>query len=148
MTKLQHVNLITCQPPTQEICNWLPSLPSLQTLSIEQSPDVTTEAAFEMPPLDLSSCQHLKSFSLFHFIPRDFSAPVRCSVTMWADSQKLRPKWMDVYSGSCTACSLFVAPPDSAFTNRNRAMYVPSPGKVCTGSADELSQASSMCVPM
>ncbi|BDA41173.1 hypothetical protein COCOBI_01-8280 [Coccomyxa sp. Obi] len=130
MTKLEHVNLITCQPLKQETCKWLQSLPSLQTVNIEQSPDATSATAFEIPPLDLSSCQHLKSVSLFHIIPEEFSAPALCSVTLWTDSQTLRPKWADVYSSSCTACSVFVATPDSAFASRGIALCGPSPEKV------------------
>ncbi|CAL8466538.1 g6074 [Coccomyxa elongata] len=130
MTKLEHVNLITCQPLTQETCKWLQSLPSLQTLSIEQSPDAASETAFVVPRLDLSPCKHLKSVSLFHTVPKEFSVPALCSVTLWTDSQTLRPKWTDVYSSSCTACSVFVAAADSAFFVLSRAFYRPSPERV------------------
>lgn len=135
MTKLEHVNIISCQPLTQETCKWLQSLPSLQTLSIEQSPDAALETAFEVPRLDLSPCKHLKSVSLFHMVPKEFSAPARCSVMLWTDSQTLRPKWTDVYSSSCTACSVFVAAADSAFNGRSRAYYRPSPERVSSSPA-------------
>ncbi|BDA41217.1 hypothetical protein COCOBI_01-8720 [Coccomyxa sp. Obi] len=111
MTKLEHVNLITHQPLTQQTCQWLQSLPSLQTLSIKQSPDVSSAAAFEIPPLDLSSNQHLRAVSLFHIVPKEFSAPASCSVTLWTDPEAVCPKWHFVYSSICTACSFFMARP-------------------------------------
>lgn len=111
MAKLKHVNVITRQPLKQQTCQWLQNLPSLQTLSIEQSPDVVSAAAFEIPPLNLSSNQHLRSVSLFHIVPKDFSAPASCSLTLWTSPKEVCPKWPYGYSSICTACSFFEAMP-------------------------------------
>lgn len=108
MKKLQHLNLLSAKPISQETCQWLERLTSLQTLSLEQSPDVDLATAYEAPPLDLSACRQLRSITLFHMIPEDLSVPEKCAVTVWTDHLSLRRSWEDIYSTSCRACSVFV----------------------------------------
>ena len=115
MEKLQHLNLISWMPLSEATCQWLQKLPSLRTLSLEQSPAADMPAAYMVPPLDLSACKHLQSVSLFHIIPSDFQAPRQCSVTLWTDHVSLQPSWADTYSTSATACSVLV--PAREFVN-------------------------------